>query len=63
MKYSLPSVVIADSLETMVRAHCFDGLICIPNCDKIVPGMMMGAMRVVFPPFLFLANGRTAQES
>ncbi len=42
MKYSLPSrELIADSVETMVAAHCFDGMICIPNCDKIVPGMLM----------------------
>src|SRR5207253_7751459 len=46
MKYSLPSrELIADSVETMITAHCFDGMICIPNCDKIVPGMFMGAMR------------------
>src|SRR5499433_1824462 len=38
MKYSLPSrELIADSVETMLHAHCFDGMICIPNCDKIVP--------------------------
>jgi dihydroxy-acid dehydratase len=44
MKYSLPSrELIADSVETMVEAHCFDALICIPNCDKIVPGMLIGA--------------------
>ena len=42
MKYSLPSrELIADCVETMVRAHWFDGLVCIPNCDKIVPGMLM----------------------
>ena len=41
MKYSLPSrEIIADSVETMVKAHWFDGLICIPNCDKIGPGML-----------------------
>ncbi len=46
MKYSLPSrEVIADSVESMVKAHCFDAMICIPNCDKIVPGMMMGPIR------------------
>ena len=39
MRYSLPSrELIADSVETMVQAHCFDAMICIPNCDKIVPG-------------------------
>jgi dihydroxy-acid dehydratase len=66
MKYSLPSrELIADALETMVRAHCFDGIICIPNCDKIVPGMMMGAMRVNIPTIFVsggpMAAGRSAQ--
>ncbi len=57
MKYSLPSrEIIADSLETMVRAHCFDGVVCIPNCDKIVPGMMMGAMRCDVPT-IFISGG------
>jgi len=50
MKYSLPSrEIIADAVETMLRSHCFDGMICIPNCDKIVPGMLMAAMRVNIP--------------
>ncbi len=50
MKYSLPSRdLIADSIETMVRGHCFDGLVCIPNCDKIVPGMLMAAVRCNIP--------------
>jgi dihydroxy-acid dehydratase len=50
MKYSLPSrELIADCVESMVRAHCFDGMVCIPNCDKIVPGMLMAAMRKVSP--------------
>src|SRR5512133_3700515 len=41
MKYSLPSrELIADCVETMARAHLFDALICIPNCDKVVPGML-----------------------
>ncbi len=57
MKYSLPSrELIADSVETMVRAHCFDALFCIPNCDKIVPGMLMGAMRVNLPT-IFASGG------
>jgi dihydroxy-acid dehydratase len=57
MKYSLPSrELIADSVETMIRAHCFDGMICIPNCDKIVPGMLMGAMRCNIPT-LFVSGG------
>jgi dihydroxy-acid dehydratase len=60
MKYSLPSrELIADSVETMVKAHCFDGLICIPNCDKIVPGMLMGAMRCNIPT-IFVSGGPMA---
>lgn len=50
MKYSLPSrELIADSVETMAMAHCFDGLVLVPNCDKIVPGMVMGAARLNLP--------------
>jgi dihydroxy-acid dehydratase len=57
MKYSLPSrELIADSVETMIEAHRFDGMICIPNCDKIVPGMFMGAMRVNVPT-VFVSGG------
>lgn len=57
MKYSLPSrEIIADSVETMCRAHCFDGMICIPNCDKVVPGMLMAAMRLNIPT-LFVSGG------
>lgn len=57
MRYSLPSrEIIADSLETMVNAHWFDGMVCIPNCDKITPGMMMGAMRVNIPT-VFVSGG------
>ena len=57
MKYSLPSrEIIADSVETMIEAHRFDGMICIPNCDKIVPGMFMGAMRVNVPT-VFVSGG------
>jgi dihydroxy-acid dehydratase len=57
MKYSLPSrEIIADSVETMIQAHCFDAMICIPNCDKIVPGMFMGAMRVNVPT-IFVSGG------
>lgn len=60
MKFSLPSrELIADSLETVVSAHAFDGLICIPNCDKIVPGMLMGAMRVDLPT-VFISGGPMA---
>ena len=57
MKYSLPSRdLIADCVESMVRAHCFDALICIPNCDKIVPGMVMGALRANIPT-IFSSGG------
>lgn len=50
MKYSLASrELIADSVETMAQAHRFDGLVLIPNCDKIVPGMVMGALRLNLP--------------
>ncbi len=50
MKYSLPSrEIIADSVETMAMAHCLDGLVLVPNCDKIVPGMIMGAARLNIP--------------
>ncbi len=60
MRYSLPSrEIIADALETMVMAHWFDALICIPNCDKITPGMMMGAMRVNVPT-IFISGGPMA---
>src|SRR4051795_1133999 len=57
MKYSLPSrELIADCVETMIEAHRFDAMICIPNCDKIVPGMFMGAMRVDIPT-VFVSGG------
>ncbi len=57
MKFSLPSrELIADSVETMIQAHCFDAMVCIPNCDKIVPGMFMGAMRVNVPT-IFVSGG------
>src|SRR4030042_3396386 len=60
MKFSLPSrELIADSLETMAQAHRFDGLVCMPNCDKIVPGMIMGALRVNIPT-LFVSGGPMA---
>jgi len=57
MKYSLPSrEIIADSVEAMLRAHCFDGMICIPNCDKVTPGMLMAAVRVNIPT-VFVSGG------
>jgi dihydroxy-acid dehydratase len=60
MKYSLPSrELIADCVESMVRAHCFDALICIPNCDKIVPGMLMGVVRCNIPA-VFVSGGPMA---
>ncbi|MEI6521485.1 MAG: dihydroxy-acid dehydratase [bacterium] len=60
MRYSLPSrEIIADSVETMAMAHCFDALICIPNCDKITPGMVMAALRVNIPT-IFISGGPMA---
>lgn len=60
MLYSLPSrELIADSVETMAQAHMLDGLVCIPNCDKIVPGMIMGALRVNIPT-VFVSGGPMA---
>jgi len=57
MLYSLPSrELIADSVETMMNAHQLDALLCIPNCDKIVPGMIMGALRVDVPT-VFVSGG------
>ncbi|MGD0896323.1 MAG: dihydroxy-acid dehydratase [Thermoguttaceae bacterium] len=57
MKYSLPSrEIIADAVETMIQAHSLDGMICIPNCDKIVPGMLMGAVRCNIPT-IFVSGG------
>ena len=60
MKYSLASrEIVADSVEAMVRAHCFDGLICIPNCDKIIPGMLMASVRLNIPT-IFVSGGPMA---
>jgi dihydroxy-acid dehydratase len=57
MLYSLPSrEVIADSVEYMVNAHCADALVCISNCDKITPGMLMAALRVNIPA-IFVSGG------
>ncbi|HIP54458.1 MAG TPA: dihydroxy-acid dehydratase [Sulfurimonas autotrophica] len=57
MLYSLPSrEIIADSIETVMNAHKLDAMICIPNCDKIVPGMIIGALRVNVPT-LFVSGG------
>ncbi|RPJ21309.1 MAG: dihydroxy-acid dehydratase, partial [Chloroflexi bacterium] len=60
MKYSLPSrELIADCVETMIEAHRFDAMVCIPNCDKIVPGMLLAAMRVNIPT-IFVSGGPMA---
>ena len=57
MLYSLPSrEVIADSVEYMVNAHCADAMVCISNCDKITPGMLMAAMRLNIPA-VFVSGG------
>jgi dihydroxy-acid dehydratase len=57
MKYSLASrEIVADSVETMARAHCFDALVCIANCDKIVPGMLMAAVRLNIPT-IYVSGG------
>jgi dihydroxy-acid dehydratase len=64
MKFSLPSrELIADCVETMISAHHFDGMVCIPNCDKITPGMLMAAARLDVPTVFVsggpMATGRT----
>jgi len=57
MKYSLPSrELIADCVETMIGAHWFDAMICITNCDKIVPGMLMASVRLNIPT-IFISGG------
>lgn len=57
MLYSLPSrEIIADSVEYMANAHCVDGLVCISNCDKITPGMLMAALRLNIPA-VFVSGG------
>lgn len=57
MKYSLPSrELIADIIETMAGAHCFDGLVLLSNCDKITPGMIMGLARIDIPGIVVTAG-------
>jgi dihydroxy-acid dehydratase len=57
MKYSLPSrELIADSIEIVAQAHAFDGLVFIPNCDKVIPGMLMAAVRLNLPS-VFVSGG------
>ena len=68
MKYSLPSrELIADTVESMLMAHPFDAMICIPNCDKIIPGMLMATMRINIPTIFAsggpMAAGREADNS
>jgi dihydroxy-acid dehydratase len=68
MKYSLPSrEVIADSVELVAEAHALDGLVLIPNCDKIVPGMLMAAVRLNLPCVLIsggpMMSGKLCQDN
>lgn len=57
MKYSLPSrELVADSVETIAEAHAFDALVFIPNCDKVIPGMLMAALRLNLPA-IFISGG------
>src|SRR5688572_9529441 len=57
MLYSLPTrEIIADSVEYMVNAHCADAIVCISNCDKITPGMLMAALRLNIP-VVFVSGG------
>lgn len=64
MHYSLPSrELIADSIESMATGHCFDGLVLIPNCDKIVPGMIMGAARVNIPSIVISGGAMLAGQT
>ena len=57
MLYSLPSrELIADAVEYMVQAHCADALVCISNCDKITPGMLLAALRLNIPT-VFVSGG------
>jgi len=67
MKYSLVTrELIADSVECMLKAHAFDGVVLVPNCDKIVPGMVMGATRVNIPTIVVsggpMLNGKFKDE-
>ncbi len=60
MRYSLASrELIADAVETMLKAHAFDGMVCIPNCDKIIPGMLMASVRCNIPT-IFVSGGPMA---
>src|SRR3546814_7778182 len=62
MLYSLPSrELIADSVEYMVNAHCADAMVCISNCDKITPGMLMAALRLNVPAVF--VSGRSEEHT
>ena len=64
MLYSLPSRdLIADSVEYMVNAHCADAMVCISNCDKITPGMLMAAMRLNIPTIFAPGGQREAGKT
>ncbi len=64
MKYSLASrELIADSCETMAMAHCFDGMVFIPGCDKIIPGMLMAAARLDIPSIVITAGPMLSYET
>lgn len=61
MRYSLPSrEIIADSIEAVAQAHCFDGLILLTNCDKITPGTLMAAARINLPTIIITAGPMTS---
>ena len=63
MRFSLASrELIADSVEVMASAHCFDGLVLVPNCDKIVPGMLMAAARLNIPALMVSGGPMLAGE-
>lgn len=64
MNYSLPSrQIIADSIEMVAEAHAFDGLVFIPNCDKIVPGMLMAAARINVPSIIISGGAMLAGKT
>ncbi|MDP4146663.1 MAG: dihydroxy-acid dehydratase [Bacillota bacterium] len=64
MSYSLPSrQIIADSVELMANAHAFDGLVLVPNCDKVVPGMLMAAARVNIPSIVISGGAMLAGKT
>ncbi len=63
MKYSLPSrEIIAATVESMAKGHSFDGLVLMPSCDKVVPGMIMGAARVNVPAIVVTGGPMAAGQ-